>query len=803
MDSLRQDLSFAARALARSPGFTMLAVLCLAVGIGVNSMMFSVVNGALLRPLPFAEPEQLVVLKSVHERSGIDDDGISYLDYRDWREAGVFAAMGAYAYRSLTIQGRDEPERVLGAAISASLFPMLGARPELGRLFRADEDQPGAQPVVILGDGVWRRRFDGDPRVIGQAVVVNGVARTVIGIMPPRFAFPQEQEMWVPIAPMEHASPRLSRDLTVMARLAPGTTRPQAEAALDAVTARLDRLYPATNAGWRATVWPLRREFVGEETQVVIVAMMGAVVLVLLIACANVANLLLARGTARAREIAIRVALGAGRRRVVRQLLTESVLVALGGAVLGALVAAWGVELLLRSIRADDPLPYYISFQLEQAELAFTIGVALATALVFGLAPAWRATGGPVQDTLREGGRTGSGGRRQGRLRNALVVAEVSLSVVLLVAAALMVRSFVNLERASTGFDTGAVMTMRFYMPGERYDAPGAMARRTEDLVRRLEALPGVESAAASNLIPFDGGGDVTPAAFEGRPAAPGEEPQLRWAGVSAHWLGAVGIRPVAGRTFTDAEGSTRSQVAVVNQAFARKHFDGDALGRRFRFTGDTAGHWLTVVGVIPDVKLLRVNRPVEPLALLPYPYMEARNTGLVIRAGVPPASVTSAVRAAIRDADAALPLFDVATLDDVRARSYWQYGLFGGMFAAFAAIALLLAVVGVYGVVSYAVGQRTREIGVRVALGAQRRDVMRLVVGEGARLALIGVAAGLLGAAAVTRVIAGLLYDVSSTDPASFVAIATVLTGAVLLASYIPARRAMRVDPVEALRTE
>jgi putative ABC transport system permease protein len=805
MDTLLQDLRFAFRTLLKSRGFTAVAVLCIGLGIGVNSTLFSVVYGALIKPFPFARPEQLVVPHGAQPKNKIEGAGVSYLDFLDWREQSkAFSAMGAYGYRSLTVAGTEEPERLQGATISASLFPMLGVRPVIGRNFHDDEDRPGGEPVVLIGHDFWQRRFNGDASVIGHTLTVNQIVRTIVGVMPAGFRFPQEQDMWVPLAPLVRREARGSRDLTVIARLRPGITREAAEHDLVALTERQAALYPQTNTGWSVAVWPLRRELIGDESRLIVLAMMGAVSFVLLIACANVANLLLARATARSRELAIRFALGAGRQRIIRQLLTESVLVALGGAVLGALLAVWGVELVTRSISPNDPLPYYIHWSVELPELLYTLGLALFTGILFGLAPALQASGDGLANTLKEGSRGSGSGVRGNRLRGTLVIAEVALSLVLLVGATLFIQTFANFERASTGFDTSRIMTMRFYMPGDAYSEGASLTRRVEDIIRRVEALPGVQAAVASNQIPLDNGGGNGAILLEGRSVARGEEPYVFYSGVTSHFFETFGLRLAAGRPFSEHEASDSSGLAVVNQTFAKKFWPGDdPIGHRVRFLDDTTVHWITVIGVVTDFKNGSLNRPTEPSVFLPYPYLPARNSGLAVRTAGDPAQITAAVRREIRASDPGLPIFEVFTMTQLRRNQYWQFGLFSWMFSIFAAIALFLAAVGVYGVVSFAVGQRTREIGVRVALGAQQADVLRMVIGQGAALALAGVGVGVLGALAVTRVVASMLFNVSPTDPVSFAGIALLLTTVALLASWIPARRAMRVDPLVALKAE
>ena len=806
MDTLLQDLRFAARTLRKSPGFTALAVVCLALGIGVNTSIFSIVNGALLRPFPFADPDRLVTLVATQPKQGWDRSTTSIPDLQDWREATTsFTSVAAFDWRSLTISNGEEPERLEGSSITWNLFPVLGVPPQLGRGFRPEEDRPGAEPVVLLSDELWRRRFNADPTIIGRSVLVNDAPRTVVGVMPPRFKYPDNQELWVPMMPLEHATPRGVRGVRVVARLKPGRTVEQASTELAAVAKRLEGQFPVENKGWGARVIPIREDMVGDEETLIILTMMGAVSFVLLIACANVANLMLARATARHREIAVRAALGAGRGRILRQLLTESVLIAVAAGVLGVGVAWVGLRLIDAGIPQSDALPFYIRWAIDRDALLYTVAISVLTGVVFGLAPALQATKGNLQEALKEGGRGSGAGMQRSRLRSTLVVVEVALSLVLLVGASLFVRSFLNLQRTSGGFDTAPMMTLRFYLPGERYDSTRARLQRMEDLVRRVEALPGVGAAFASNLVPLSGGGSGGGAIVEGRVVQPGDEPRIFWAGVTPHFFQTLDVPIVSGRNFTDAEGRDSSAVAVVSEHMARKLWpSGSPLGQRFRLAGDTAAHWLTVIGVSRDFHYDEMDdRDLQPAAYLPLPYLSTRNTGLVVRTAGDPAAATAAIRREIRASDPAIPVFEVMTMEEVRRTSFWQYRLFGWMFSVFGAIALLLAAVGVYGVISYGVTQRTHEIGVRVALGAPGRAVMRLVVGQGVTLALVGIGIGLLGAFGVTRVIQSILWDVSASDPLSFTGVALFLTAVAALASWVPARRATRVDPIVALRNE
>jgi len=805
METFRQDLRFAVRMLAKNPGLTAVAVFCIALGIGANTTAFSVVQAVLLRPFPYADPERIVGFHMTNLRKEVDEGEPSYVEFLDFREQSTsFTQMAAYGGRSLVVSGKEEPERVLGAAISASLFPLLGETPALGRNFREDEDRPGAPPVILLGHDLWMRRFDGDPDIVGKTVIVNSTAHTVVGVMKPRFRFPEENDAWVPLGPLAHAEPRSDRGYGVLARLKPGVSLEQAAAEMETIARRLEKLHPDTNTGWSAIVQSLRDEFADGNIRLVVLTMQGAVVFVLLIACANVANLLLARATARQREVAIRIAFGAGRWRIIRQLLTESVLIGLLGGVLGILFGHWGIRWMEASIPAEDAPPYWIRFVIDGPVLLFTLGVAVLTGILFGLAPALQAARADLNATLKEGGRGAGGSVRRNRLRSGLVVGEVALSLILLVGASLFVRSFLKLQNASAGFATASLLTMRIYLPGARYEEPEPKTRRVEDVIRRLESLPGIEAVGVSNTIPLSGGGGFGGLVLDGRPSPRGEEPGIFWTGVTPHFFQAIDVPVLRGRGLSDREGMERSAVALVNETFAKRFFpDAEVLGRRFRVLEETEMGWITIVGVVPDFRVDDIDDEMSPSAYLPYPYLATRSTGLTIRTALDPVQATAKVREEIRASDPELPVYQVFTMEQVRQQGFWEFRFFGGMFSVFGGIALLLAAIGVYGVLSYSVSQRVREIGIRIALGAQRGHVLRLIVGQGLSLALTGVAFGLLGAFVVTRVIRSLLYDVSPTDPLSFGIIAFLLTAVAWLASFLPANRALEVDPLEALRNE
>jgi putative ABC transport system permease protein len=713
--------------------------------------------------------------------------------------------MAAFAGRTLTVaDGTSDPERFVGATVSASLFSLLGTPPALGRDFRPADDRIGAERVVMLSDEIWRLRYNADPGIIGRAISINGFPHSVIGVMPPRFMFPETQRLWVPLAPYFESLSRDVRALSVFVRLKPGVSREQATTDLEGLAAGLAVSYPKENEGWTAEVRPLAEWMIPDEVSLAVLSMMGAVTLVLMIACSNVANLLLARASVRHREISIRAALGAGRLRIIRQLLTEAVIIGLLSAPLGVALAWGGLQLLDQSIPPDS-IPYFIHWALDARSVTYTVTISLLTGLVFGLVPALHATRTSLQDSLKEGARGSTGGRRAW-LRNGLVVAEIAMSLVLLIGASLFVRSFLNLQNANVGFDTSPLMTFRFYLPDVVYEAPTAKTERVQDILRRVTSLPGVQTAFASNFVPLGAGGGGANVVVEGKVVPRGEEPGIGFIAATPGLRQTLNVPLVRGRDLTEAEETTRTPAALVNQAMAAELWPNqDAIGRRFRRVNAPADEWFLVVGVVADFRHGQgtSRRPVSPSAYVPYSLGPTLNNGLTVRVAGDPARITTAVREQIRLSDPSLPVFQVRTMEDLRQFSFWRYKVFGWMFSSFGAAALLLASIGVYGVLAYSVSQRTQEIGVRVALGAGRSDIMRLVVGQGLKLAAVGIGVGILGALGVTQIIKGLLYNVTASDPLSFGLVAIFLALVAVVASYVPARRAMAVDPIIALRNE
>ena len=801
-----RDIRYAVRSLVLDRGISTIVILCLALGIGVNATLFSVVDGVLIQSLPFAEPDRLLVLNETSERRGIRDAGVAYPTLRDWQEQStMFASMAATSGSSIALSDGAEAERFAGALVTWTMFPILGVNPVMGRHLRAEDDRPGAEPVVILSHEVWQRRYQSDPQIIGRRVTVNGKPHTVVAVMPIGFSFPENQKVWIPLGPTAETNPRTARNLFAFGRLKPGVTVAQARAEMVSMAATLETQYPVTNEGWSAITRPLSDEFIPDDVRLVLLTMMGAVTIVLLIACANVANLMLARASGRQREFCVRAALGAGRAKLIKQLLTECVLLGLASAPLGLAIAYLGVWLLDNAV-PPGMVPYYIHWEISPRVITYTLGVSALTGLVFGLAPALQAGRLNLQEALRDGARGSGQSGRRARLRNGLVVLEVALSLVLLVGASLFVRSFLNLQSASPGFDTAPLLTARFFMIGDAYATAEQKAQRVEDVMRRIESLPGVTTAFASNFVPLDAGGGSGHAIVDGRAVPKGEEPTILYTAVTPHLYKTMNLPLLKGRDFTDAEGAGRTPVAVINDTMAKKLWPGtDAVGRRFRLVETEPEEWFTVIGVAPDIRMFDMDddTPDFSVAYVPHRFSNFANIGVTIRAAGDPALLATAVRTSIRESDPGLPIFGLRTMEDLRREGFWQFRLFGFMFGIFGAAALFLAGVGVYGVLSFSVSQRTQEMGVRIALGAKQSDVLGLVVRQGVTLAAIGVVVGLIGAFGITRVIASLLYNVTPTDPLSFGGVALFLALIAVVASYLPARRATNVDPIIALRNE
>ena len=800
------DVRFALRTLSKAPAFTATAVLCLSLGIGVNATIFSCIRAMLLRPFPYRDPDALVALGEANLPRGWHMNSVSYPNFRSWQaDNRSLSNIGVYTGTSFNLAGNGGAEYVPGGNVSWTMFRTLGVAPALGRDFRAEEDLVGAPNVIILGDRLWHDRFGGKANAIGQEILVDGVKHTVIGVMPPGFEFPTSAQAWTTMQ-LDPMQSRGNHSWNVIGRLKPGVTIDQAQSDLRGIAAVLEKQYPASNTGWSADVQTLR-DYQVANIRPVLLIMMASVAFVLLIACANVANLLLARATARSKELAVRVALGAESWRVLRQLLTESVLVALAGAALGI---GFAYALLQWIKTAILGIPFWMHFTIDAQVLLFTVAVAVVTGLLFGIVPAIQSSKPNLNETLRDsGGRGASAGRGRQRLRNGLVVGEVALSLILLVGAALMIKSFLGLQSMNPGFDPEGLLTMQVTLNGPHYDSAFKRFAFWDRFLADVNQRPGVTSAAITNRIPLSGGNNNSFFTIEDQPTLLGQEPllEIRW--VSPRYLETMRIPLRSGRMFTQrewADSGVAGRVAVVNEYMAKKFWPkGDAVGKRFKFGNvtDTLNRWITIIGVAADIKHKQLTSNPDYQGYMPYRQGGWNSAAIVARTQGDPVEITNTVLSALKQADPLLPASRVMSMDANITRSYWQQSLYGKLFGMFAAIAVVLAAIGVYGVISYAVSQRTQEIGVRVALGAQRNDVLRLIVGHGALLGGLGVLIGLAGGLGVTRFLRNILYGVSPFDPASFVGVALLLTSIALIASYIPARRAAKVDPVEALRFE
>jgi putative ABC transport system permease protein len=804
MGNLLRDVRYAVRVLAKSPGFTAVAVLALALGIGANTAIFSVVKAVLLSPLPYPEAERLVWIWETNEVNNILQEPASLPNYDDWsKQSRSFEGVAAFDNVPLALTGEGEPERIEGAAVSANFFPVLGVEPTLGRGFLAEENTPGKNRVVVLSRGLWQRRYGSNPKVVGQTLTLNGNPYTVVGVAAEGFKHPDSgprPEMWVPLAFNLEQAARRGDYLSVVARLKPGAGLEGARAEMGAVASRLAEAYPATNAGWGVTLVPLHERLVG-DVRTALWVLTGVVGFLLLIACANVANLLLVRAASRRQEIAVRTALGAGRLRLVRQFLSESVLLALAGGALGLLFAMWGIDVLLAL--GPSNMPRLDEVGLDGKVLAFTLLVSLATGVVFGLLPALYATGSDLTEALKEGSRSSTAGVGGRRVRNSLVVAEMAIAVVMLTGAGLMIRSFARLQEVDPGFKPERIMSVNLALPGSKYKESPQLTAFFEQLLGRVSALPGVESAAAVSALPLGGGGDVLAFVVEGRPAPPPEQVlDAEYRVVTPDYFATMGIPLARGEGITARHAAGSPAVVVVNETMAHRHWPGeDPIGKRINLGNPETAPWRTVIGVVRDIRHEGLDKVPYPQMYSPYAQFPRRSMTLVARAAADPLGLAPGVRREVAALDKDLPLYNVRTMEQVVAESVARQRFTMLLIAVFAGVGLLLASVGIYGVISYTVSQRRHELSVRLALGAQARDIVRMVVGQGMLLALGGIGAGLAAAFLLTRVMASLLYGVSATDPLTFALVPLALAGVALLASLIPARRATRVDPAGALR--
>jgi putative ABC transport system permease protein len=803
---LMHDLRYAARLQRKNPGFTIVAVIALALGIGANTAIFSVVNTVLLRPLPYKDPERLVMVWEDASTHGYPRDTPAAANFVDWRDQSqVFEGMAAIADTSFNLTGSGDPERLEGRRVSANMFPLLGVDPQIGRVFTAAEDQPGAQRVVLLSYALWQRRFGGDSAIVGKSLTLNGESYIVVGVMPARFQYPSsDDQAWVPIAlTQQEAGNRGRHYLQVLARLKPGVSLVQAQSEMSTIAARLQQQYPEQNAELGAVVQPLHEHLVGDIKPALLV-LLGAVGLVLLIACANVANLLLARAAVRQKEIAVRVALGARRWRLIRQFLTESVLLSTLGGLVGLAIAYGGLVVLKAFIPENISQAREISIDLKV--LGFTFLVSVLTGLIFGLAPAVQAARFNQIETLKEGGRDAATGGGK-RLRSLLVTAEVAISLVLLIGAGLLINSFLRLRNVDPGFRADNLLTMKIVLPEPKYEE---MERRTAfytDLIGRVQSLAGVRSAAVTTNLPLYRQGNSISISIEGRPAPPpGQELIVVTRIVSPGYFDTMSIPLLRGRQVSTQDTETTPNVVVISETMARRFWPGeDAVGKHIAAGRvRTPEDWIQVVGVVKDVRQFELNAEPKPQMYLSYRqagFFEPRD--LVVKTDVDPASMAATVRKAVWEIDKDQPVSNIRTMEEILADSIARQRFSMLLLAIFAAVALVLAAVGIYGVMSYSVAQRTREIGIRMALGAQTGTVLKLAIGYGMKLVIAGIVIGLIAAFALTRVMSTLLFGVTATDPTTFTLISLLLIAVAVLASYVPARRATRVNPIIALRYE
>jgi len=810
MDSLLQDIRYAIRTLVRTPGFTIVAVLALALGIGANTAIFTIVNAALIEPLPFHDPNRLVVLWERNVRRPQRKNTVGPANYVRWRErATSFEDLAGFIDTRGVLTGGSNPEEVTMQLVFADMFRILGAPPLLGRSFTPAELADSASNVAVLSYSLWQRRFGADPAIVGRAVQLNNQATTVVGVMPPdvqvvtsNSQIGRATDLWLPFPLPESARTPRGRSISVIGRLKPGVTVAQAQAEMDTIAASLTKEIPEFDNGWGVSVFSLRDELAGNIRPALLV-LAGAVAFVLLIACANVANLLLARGAARQREMAIRSALGAAKARVMRQLLTESLVLGLVGGGVGLMVAQWSLDLLIAMSPVDLAMLGHV--RLSYPVLAFTGAVSLLTAIVCGFAPAFEGARTDVQESLKDGARQVGGGVRARRLRQAFVVAEVALAVVLLVGAGLMIRSFASLRAVDPGLSTRDVLTMRVALPARKYNEPGKTLRFFDDVERRVAAVPGVQSVGLVSFLPFAGLGAGTNFDIVGQGTPPPNS--VLGTDVTVCDVGyfkTLGVPLLKGRLFSEREMREKSNVVVINDTLAQRFFPGEnPLGRQLLIYMTDPNVPTEIIGVVGNSKAQDLRSTTQPTSYWPHPQLPYTAMTLTVRTASDPLSFASVVEREVHAVDKDQPVSDVRTMDQWIARSLAQARFSSLLLAAFAALALLLASIGIYGVMSYAVTLRTSEIGIRLALGAETRNILSLVVGNGLRLAVLGLVIGVALALPLSRTLGGLLFNTATTDPLTFAGAVVVLSAVALLASYLPARRASHIAPVEALRSQ
>jgi putative ABC transport system permease protein len=805
MDSLWKDIRFAARVLWKNPGFSAVALLALILGIGANTAIFSVVNAVLVRPLPFVDPGRLVSIRESTPR-GQKDNVANPQNVGDWRKRNrSFERIAAYIPFDLTMSltGNGPPEEVPGEYVTRDFFQTLGVHPAMGRDFVPEEELPTAPDVAILSDGFWRRRYGADPNIVGKKLAIGGNPTIVIGVLPAGFRFPETKaDIWE-LAGLHPEQPRRGRYLAPIARLRPGVSVSQAQADMSAVMAQLAREFPDFNKGWGVTVTPLRQHFTGDLREPLLV-MLGAVGLVLLIACANVANLMLMRSSSRQREMAIRTSLGASRARIVRQLLVESLILGAAGGGLGLLIAVWAKDVLLAMLPESMSVAKVNSVTIDGNVLAFTVILSLGTAVLFGLLPALRASRPDLSDTLKEGGRAISSSLSRNRMRAALVAGEMAVALMLLIGAGLLIQSFIRLEHVAPGFQPERILSMRVGLSNPRYKDSNIAVAAIDEMLQRIAQVPGVVSTGSIQFPPLGGVLPATGFWIAGRPTPPpSEAPVTGVSIVTPGYFRTLGIPLVSGRLFTESDRPGTPQVTIISQSLARQQFPNqNPIGQSLYCQWGRETPY-QIVGVVGDVKHEGLEKDARPTVYFPNAQETQNIATLMIRTGVDPMKLAPVAEQIIHAYDKDQPIAAIQPLDMLLSKAVARPRFQSVLLSSFAGLALLLAAIGIFGVMSYSVAQRTHEIGIRVALGAGSDQVLRLVVGQGLLLALIGTAGGLAGAFALTRYLRTLLFNVSPTDWLTFTAVPLVLCVVALAASYFPARRAMRVDPMQALRYE
>ena len=803
-----RDLRYASRMLVKTPGFTAIAVLAIALGIGASTTMFSAINALLLRPMPYIQDqERLVAISEFFTKEPGHDNGTAFPDYLEWKKnVTTLDGIAAMTEATFIITGGDKPERYLGGQISADAFSFMGVQPILGRLFRTEEDDLNAAPVALIGYHVWQEHFAGDKGVVGKTIPINGKQVTVIGVMPKGWRFPEICDIWMPLQFEEKDHPRGNFFLDCIGKVKKGISIEQTRAEMEAITARIAAQHPETNTGVSVHVTSYREESV-RNFKTLTLLVMGAVLFVHLIACANVANLLLARGATRSKEIGIRLALGASRRQIIRQLLCESLVLGMVGSALGLLLAVWGVDLMLTAL--PNEVPYWIRFDFDWRVFSFALGIGALSSVLFGLVPAFQASNPQLVDALKEGGRTGAGGAKGQRMRNSLVVAEVAIALVLLIGAGLMMRSFMYLQKTDIGMDPSRTLTFRVGLPEAQFVDNEAAPRFFAQLIPKLAALPGVEAAGATTSLPALGNIGISLFILDGEaePKQLQDARKMRQLSVTPGYLQITRIPLLRGRDFTIADTKDAPRVCLIDEDGARAWFpNDDPIGHQLRFL-DKAGEppkWSTIVGIVRPVvyeKLTKVTK--IPAVYFPQDQVPSRFMSVMVRTKTDPAKFSNLVRNTVLAVNKDLPIYRVLTMDEVVAQSFWDRRFFGTLFTVFAGLALFLASLGLYGVMAYSVRQRTQEIGVRMALGAQTGDVLRLVTGQGLRLILMGLVIGFVSAFFLAQLLSGSLHGISAHDPPSFTLVPVILFLVGLAACYLPARAAMRLDPMDALRYE